>query len=52
MPSGYHYSAIPAIARQHDQFIEEMQGFRCNGKVDSATGCHFRDLGRAALMEM
>ncbi len=52
MIARHHDYAVPAIARQQRQVIEQVLGTGIDGAVDAVLRHHFRDLLGCALMQV
>ncbi|MNG98126.1 hypothetical protein D3C79_572570 [compost metagenome] len=48
----HHDTAIPFVARHHDQVAEQLQRLGGNGEIDSAVSGHLGDLHGRALMHV
>ena len=52
MITRHQNAAIPAVARHHDQVVEQLHTLGGDGKVHRAIGGHFRNLGWCALIHV
>ncbi len=52
VPLRHHHTAVPFVARHHDQVAEQLQRLGGNGEIHGTVGCHFGDLHRRALVHV